>query len=146
MMEKISNKIVAIILAFTIISILSIFVYGHSVIVDIEYDECINLQGADGRDEAWYWLENSSNIQPHIGNNVPTIKYYFEEQYYSSTSGVTYTWSIDDSDYSAEEIKQAYANSMKKWNDIYYYSYDTNGNRITNKIVDVVDLFVKVIL
>lgn len=51
----------------------------------------------------------------------------------------SYTWTTEVSQEIANEIKTAYANSMKKWNDVVYYSYDSNGNRIENKIVNIVE-------
>ena len=101
----------------------------------------------------------------HIDSDILTIKYYFSEtedtntDYNTNTdtnSNSTYTWTTDIEQYylskgmtydnaieqakiTAEEIKNAYAASMEKWNDIYYYTYDENGNRIANKIITVIE-------
>ncbi|MBQ7387104.1 MAG: hypothetical protein IJW03_02945 [Clostridia bacterium] len=78
----------------------------------------------------WYALYSY-----HLGDEVDTIKYYFEN---SSLDG-TYTWTTDVSASVAQEIKDAYANSMKKWNDVYFYSYDSSGVLIKHKIINVVE-------
>jgi hypothetical protein len=34
--------------------------------------------------------------------------------------------------------KQSFVNSMLKWNRVYYFSYDENGNRISNKVINII--------
>lgn len=43
-----------------------------------------------------------------------------------------------DSD-TAEEIKNAFANSMMKWNNVVYYSYDSTGNIQSHNIINIVE-------
>lgn len=57
----------------------------------------------------WYALNKGLSCN-HLSHEVTTIKYYFEE---ASKDG-TYTWTTDVSESVAQEIKTAYANSMKK--------------------------------
>ena len=38
-----------------------------------------------------------------------------------------------------DEIKTAYANSMKKWNNVYFYSYNQDGTITKNKLINVVE-------
>ena len=98
-------------------------------------DQYGQIEPIDGEDELWYWLIDGY-CEYHISNEVQTIKYYFADDAKGSD---TYTWTTDLTATEANEIKEAYANSMKKWDNIYYYSYDENGNRIANKIINVVE-------
>ena len=120
----------------------------------------------EGEDEIWYYtishnpliLNNNGeellylNYARHLDHETTTIKYFFED---SSQYDVNYTWTTDiyktylqtmseeeallKAEETAEQIKKDYANSMKKWNNIYYYSYDENGNRISNKVINIVE-------
>ena len=49
------------------------------------------------------------------------------------------TWTTDVSAFVAQEIKNAYAESMKKWNNVYFYSYDDNGILNKHKIINIVE-------
>ena len=112
---------------------------AHSHYVDIEYDDCVNQRNRDGPDEMWYSLISHKVIQArHISETTTVIKYYFID---SSTliNGEKYTWTTDVSEEVANEIKQAYVNSMKMWNNVYYYTYDEAGNRIANKVITVIE-------
>ena len=79
------------------------------------YGNCEDEIYADGINEAWYVLNKNSACY-HISHEVDTIKYYFA----SSVEGSTYTWTTDVSTSVAQEIKNAYAESMK--NGIMYIS------------------------
>ena len=114
---------------------------AHSSMLEVGYDDCVELNG-DGVDEAWYILNyyNKNTGQfvscPHISHNQITIKYFFAE---SSEDG-TYLWTTDVSESVANDIKLAYANSMKKWNNVYFYSFDNATGLITkNKVINVVE-------
>lgn len=109
-------------------------VTAHDAMLEVAYDNCVYVSSDDGIDEAWYVLDNTT-VCRHLSHEEHTIKYYFEE---SSEDG-TYTWTTDVSETVAEEIKTAYANSMKKWNDVYFYSYDSSGNVVKNKIINIVE-------
>ena len=39
----------------------------------------------------------------------------------------------------AEAIKLAFANSMEKWNNVYFYSYNQDGSVTKNKIIEIVE-------
>lgn len=79
------------------------------------YGNCEDEIYADGINEAWYVLNKNSECY-HISHETDTIKYYFA----SSVEGSTYTWTTDVSTSVAQEIKNAYAESMK--NGIMYIS------------------------
>ena len=133
---KILSKIFVLVLIIVLICNSNLSVWAHRNMLETEYDYCSGpvynggeVVPTDGEDETWYWLEWYGR-EYHISHNVTTIKYVFAD---SATCGWTTYLSPED----AEEIKTAYANSMKKWNDIYYYSYDENGNRIAQKIINI---------
>ena len=115
---KLNKKIVAIIMSLITIINLSIFsvfqVFAHSAILDVEYDNCIASNNADGINEAWYVLNSTNSQLYHISHEEQTIKYYFSE--IDPVSG--YTWTTDISASEAQAIKDAYANSMKMWNNL----------------------------
>ncbi len=106
--------------------------YAHDAMLDVIYDVCIESIG-DGIDELWY-VVNGVYASKHYDHETDTIKYYFEP---SAAEG--YTWTTDVSENVANEIKTAYANSMKKWNNVYFYSYDTSGNIVKNKIINIIE-------
>lgn len=112
----------------------NIQVFAHDSILDVDYDNCILNEEADGIDETWYVLNNSS-VCRHISHELCTIKYYFA----NSIEGSTYTWTTDVSAFVAQEIKNAYAESMKKWNNVYFYSYNGSGDLVKHKIINIVE-------
>lgn len=109
-------------------------VFAHEIELNVKYDECLYDENGDSIYEMWYAIEDKYSRYYHINDNVLTIKYYFEE---SSPSG--YTWTTHVSESVAEEIKNAYASSMKKWNNVYFYSYNEDGTVTKNKIINVVE-------
>ena len=135
---KSNRKFIALIMAIVMIVNFSIFsaikVFAHDAMLNVDYDDCTGINGSDGIDETWYALD----VPPfcyHLGDEVNTIKYYFKE----SSSDGTYTWTTDISESVAQEIKNAYANSMKKWNNVYFYSYNDYGVLTKHKIINVVE-------
>ena len=132
---KLTKKIVSLFMILTVLFGFSVVpTHAHEAVLEVDYDTCVPSPHQDGIDESWYVLDNGS-VCRHISQEVTTIKYYFEETFENST----YTWTTDVSETVANEIKTAYANSMKKWNNVYFYSYDSSGNVIKNKIVNVVE-------
>ena len=112
----------------------SIQVFAHDAMLDVDYDNCIHDASGDGIDETWYILNLASSCS-HLSDEDLTIKYYFKESF----SDEEYTWTTDVSESVAEEIKNAYANSMKKWNNVYFYSYDSDGTVTKHKIINIVE-------
>ena len=139
---KILHKIVALLLIFVLMYTSSGYVFAHQQMLNIEYDDCEvpiddsgNITNTDGEDETWYWLEWYGS-EYHISHTVETIKYYFSD---ISMDGSSYTWTTDITETEANEIKEAIANSMEKWNDIYYFSYDESGKLISHKVINIVE-------
>ena len=123
----------AVFLAWSI-SVLSITpVYAHMSILDVSYDDCVYSVYEDGVDEMWYVLSNNSSCW-HLADDVTTIKYYFEDE---SEDG--YTWDDYATTEEVEVIKNAYSSSMKKWNNVYYYSHGSNGVIEKHKIINIVE-------
>ena len=109
-------------------------VNAHETPLTIYYDTCVGDELGDGINETWYLLGNGSFIR-HLSHDEMTIKYYFANQ---NKSG-NYKWTTDVSSEEAEIIKEAYANSMKKWNNVYFYDYNGNGIVTKRKIVNIVE-------
>ncbi len=109
-------------------------VYAHDSILDIDVDDCLPDVFYNGVNETWYIL-NSPSSTMHYDHNISTIRYYFEP---NSEDG-NYTWTSDVSEEVANEIKTSYANSMKKWNNVYFYTYDSSGNVVKKKIINVTE-------
>ena len=116
---------------------------AHPKVLKVEYDVCIADYQNDGIDEMWYLLDrplDNEIICRHISHDTITIKYYFAE----TDFGNTYTWTTDFSNQEtaqelAQEIKDAYADSMKKWNNVYFYSYNSDGNIEKHKVINIVE-------
>lgn len=132
----------------SVLTILSCMIYAttpihaHDSFLDVVYDDCVYSSPengaelpADGIDEAWYILK-SGGWSSHMATEIMTVKYYFapesEDGQYQWTSGGI-------SPDVANEIKESYAQSMKKWNNVYFYSYEENGSIIKNKIINIVE-------
>ncbi len=136
-MKKILMIIISVIMIINSCLLSTISTYAHSYMLNIECDIC-NASYGEGIDKMWYVLDDSM----HISHETKTIKYYFEPRTAIEKEGEEveyYYWNTNISDDEANAIKTAYANSMKKWNNVYYYSYDSSGNLIKNKIIDVVE-------
>lgn len=72
----------------------------------------------------------------HYNHEIATIKYYFES---AAENDSTYTWTTDMTIEQANELKEGFANSLKKWNNVYFYSHGSSGNIVKNKIINVVE-------
>jgi hypothetical protein len=144
---KIETKFVAIIIALVLFinfytsSIIN--AYAHEAMLDVKYDNCgveedesnpgKALSEGDGIDEMWYVLSKDSECR-HYSHETSIIKYYIAE---SSPDG--YKWTDYLSESEAENVKNAYVNSMKKWNNVYFYSYNSYGSVIKNKVINLVE-------
>ncbi len=150
------QKIVTFLLCIFLILLFSLTTVAHPLILNISYDECSQEELVDGKNEIWYKIDEIStkfpNTSLHLSDTVDEIKYYFSPTAENSNddwitcvkrvanSSPWYTV-LSDSEASAiaNRIKSVYAESMEKWNDVYYYSYDSGGNRVANKIITVTE-------
>ena len=109
-------------------------IFAHNEMLEVVYDNCFSSEDSGDINEKWYILD-WFNEQYHLGQDEDTIIYYFEN---SSKNG-SYSWTTDISEDEAQIIKDEYAGSMKKWNNVYFYSYNENGTITKNKVINVVE-------
>ncbi len=134
------KKVISFIVAFAILANLLwagvVPTHAHEAMLEVSYDPCEEDQDLDSVNEAWYALVYKGECE-HIGAEVQTIKYYFEE----FSEGGTYTWTTNEliTDEVAAAIKDAYASSMKKWNNVYFYAYDSEGRVVKRRIINIVE-------
>ena len=142
MNKKLTAFLMALIVFINCVAFGVVPIFAHDVMLSVTYDDCseagldrddpnVTYVPEDGINETWYSLIRDS-VCRHIGNETNTIKYYFEEIPNDSV-----IWDMGFTEADMEEIKIAYANSMKKWNNVYYYSYNSDGTIIKNKIIEV---------
>ncbi len=136
---KLSRKWITLIL--TLIMVVNVFFISaiptdaHPALLDVSYDDCVDVANGDGLDELWYILDKDAKSW-HISDEVTTIRYYFAER--DPNTGCTWI-PANKTENTAQQIKAAYANSMKKWNNVYFYSYNPDGSIAKNKIINIVE-------
>ena len=135
MKRKVVFAALSMILVIVLFSANMLQCYAHGAMLTVKYDGCgYNPEEDEGINETWYSLLTGSRCY-HLSHEQTTIKYYFAEKSDDGIYGWTDTISLSE----ANQIKEAYANSMKKWNDIYYYSYTSDGVLEKKKIINVVE-------
>ena len=124
------------ILSISIVSIIPVF--AHPERLNVVYDACVPDEN-DGLDEMWYNLEAPNSNTPylcqHLDHQITTLKYIFSEY---GEDGIT-TWDTGSDENMGLTIKTIVAESIKKWNNVYFYSYDVIGNIIKCKIINIVE-------
>ncbi len=125
--------IIVLIIAVSFSSSGIIQVFAHSTILDVDYDDCIASVDNDGIDEVWYVLREGSEHHPHLAQDTMTIKY----KYINEVSTDLWEKLIPGAD--PQVLKDAYTNSMKKWNNVYFYSYNSDGTVTKRKVIDIVE-------
>lgn len=113
------------------ITLVTIPAYAHNAMLDIDYDDCEGDANSDGINETWYCLDSSAYCY-HLSHEVETIKYYF-------LNSDECSWTSYVSTEIAAEIQAAYARSMEKWNNVYFYSYGDDGNVVKHRVINVVE-------
>ena len=106
---------------------------AHEELIDVSYDACSYSENDQGINKRWYVLNDIASSR-HLSHEVNTIKYYFEEIPDNSS-----IWSDQVNESLIEEIKTSFVNSMKKWNNVYFYSYDSDGAITKNKVINIVE-------
>ena len=146
---KIMKKMISFVLLFVLILYSSLSILAHPTMLNVNYDECSQEEHIDGEDELWYRIDEifppSSGISLHMSHAVLEIKYYFSYENdqtwtkYVKDAAQQFNVSLSESEALTivQSIQNCFVNSMKRWNDVYYYSYDDNNNRIKNKIITV---------
>lgn len=128
------KKLFVIIFAVLSFSVCSINVFGHSAILDIEYDECSCSQ-TDDYSKKWYEISGDL-CGTHLPHTITEIKYYISETNEDGTLNWNSTGKTDDE---AEEMLAAYINGMKKWNNAYFYYQNSDGTIVKKKIVNITE-------
>lgn len=144
------NKIILLML----LSIITAFSYqesyevlAHFEEIDVTFDACVPLDyehGNDGINEKWYNIFSNSKTD-HISyqqGTIPTIRYYVSPSVindYDNNQIDNATWSTNTTLAQGQLIKESYVNSMKKWDNIYYYK--TEGSIVTKtKLVNFIEV------
>lgn len=89
--------------------------------LDIRYDNCIGADGSDGVNEMWYLPYWDSECY-HLSHETTTLKYYFDTK---TSEGLEFGWGDYMTSDDENIVKNAFIDSMKKWNNVYFYSYDS---------------------
>ena len=128
--------------------IFSITTFAHPSILNVGYDGCFGDKYNDSELEMWYALNYDGQCR-HISHEETTIKYYLADHTRGNTSAtwvnlVQTTSSTELSTKAAQqialEIKNSYADSMEKWNNVYFYTYDSSGIIVKNKLINVIQV------
>ena len=96
---------------------------AHPAMLEVSYDDCQKAENSDGINETWYELDNGASNE-HISHETKTITYYISEIAMHTQD----TWDTNTGG-QGTAIKTAYTNSMKKWNNVYFYVYDAGVKR-----------------
>ena len=128
-MKKISLIVISI-MFFLVFPILS--VSAHSSLLNVEYDECSWVVENNQDDEKWYILKEF-----HINENISTIKYYISNNKLNDDNITWYETGLNETQ--VNQIKNDIVAGIMKWNDVYYYSYDANGNKVSNKVINIIE-------
>lgn len=145
--NEVIKKIIILLLISIFFSILPnnlIQTYAHSSQLDVVYDDCIpsdfidSTNIGDGYNEKWYELIRNNVVKhiPHTENETTTIKYYLSPTGIEDTS---ITWSTGLTTEQSEDLLNRFISSMKKWNSIYFYTTNSEGYVIKNKIVNIIE-------
>ena len=138
----VKNKRLLIILLIPILCIVfHIQTLAHSAVLNVTYDNCSPEEG-DGYSEMWYLLYKG-DVCYHISHEENIIKYCYESSDAEWIEYVKQAYENSITDETAldvvRQIKIDYANSMKKWNNVYFYSYDSEGTVTKNRLINVVE-------
>lgn len=133
-MKKSILVVVSILMIACIVSVGIVPTFAHDQILNVVYDDCVYAVDAEGIDEMWYSL-NSYDFSQHLDHNIDTIKYYFSETAKESN----YSWASNTTPEIAQAVKTAVVNSMKKWDNVYFYSHGSSGNITKNKVINIVE-------
>ena len=147
------NKFVCVVF-FIVLFLIVLFsnritIYANSDLLDVDYDSCQCDMFNDNDNEMWYFLSRQEiysigdtdylmNSYFHLPDDVLTVSYYVNN---TAKNDFNYEWTTDLSETEANDVKQSFINSMLRWNDVYYYSYDAEGIRTSNKIINIVEAY-----
>jgi len=147
------NKIILLML----LSIITAFSYqesyevlAHFDDIGVSYDQCqyehyvdANNIG-DGINEKWYSIfpfdptKETSHYYKGTSIQTQTIKYYFSDYNTIDDNDNSY-WYDNVTQEFGDKVKLEYANSMKKWNNVYVYIYADDNIVTKRKFINIVD-------
>lgn len=125
-MKKIVLYVITAISILSSITLANGQVYAHDALLDVEYDNCIYDIDEDGINEMWYKLDKYSSLS-HLDNETTTIRYYCS----------VYLENEDTHNIPIDDIIKAYTDSMKKWNNVYFYAYNQTGDLVKKKLINI---------
>lgn len=139
------KNFICMILVFVFILLLSnniVISFAHSAILNVEYDECVpdpyvsESHDGDSYDEKWYEFKYYNSVEhfPHNPNGVTNINYYVST---SSLENSNITWTSLIGDTEGTRVKNTLKQSLEKWNNIYFYSTDTDGYIEKRKLINI---------
>ena len=132
MNKRLFASIIALIMIVNFLHFAPAKVSAHEAILDVEYDPCSPVNHDDGINERWYVFNNRLEYV-HFPDNVDTITYRF--------MGDAEDWVPNGfSQETGEEIKTMIANSMEKWNNVHFYSHNTDGTITKNKLINMIQI------
>ena len=109
-------------------------VSAHEAVLNIQYDTCEEEIDGEGINEMWYVLERNE-VCRHTSQDVDTIRYRFDDNPdWIPLIGREYVEEF------AQDIKDWVADSIEKWNNVYFYSYDSSGIVTKRKVINVVEM------
>ena len=145
------NKIILLML----LSIITAFSYqesyevlAHFEDIDVIYDECIPVNYVDednigdGINEKWYSIfpqaqgTNTYHYYKDTSIATQTIRYFFANENNIDKDNPC-DWYTNISQELGDEIKNNYANSMEKWNNVYAYNLGNNNQISKIKLINV---------
>lgn len=133
--KQVIPLMLTLVIALNLVTLGSLSAFAHETMLDIDYDSCAANKDGDGIDEMWYMLDQSAETI-HISHETQTIKYLFVDE--SLIPGFTWTPEGQDDDV-GDAIKASFAESMEKWNNVYFYSQNADGSITKNKIINIVE-------
>lgn len=142
-MKKISIFLLCNLLLILFFVSTSFNVYAHETTLDVEYDDCLpedyvnSSNIGDGYNEKWYELVKGNDAWhiPHSGTDVTEIRYYISPVGETSTA---INWSTGIDDELSDRIINDFTESMEKWNNVWYYTINSEGLYEKKKLVNVV--------
>ena len=143
-MKKVSIFLLCNLLLILFFVSTSFNVYAHETTLDVEYDDCLpedyesSSNIGDGYNEKWYELvkDNHAWHIPHSGSDITEIRYYISPVGRTSTT-INWTTGIDDE--LSDRIIDDFTESMEKWNNVWYYTLNTEGLYEKKRLVNVVE-------
>lgn len=133
--KQVIPLMLTLVMALNLATLGSLSTFAHETMLEIDYDSCITTEDGDGIDEMWYMLDQSAETI-HISHETQTIKYFFLNQ--GVNDGCTWT-PEGQADDVGDAIKTSFAESMEKWNNVYFYSQNADGSVAKNKIINIVE-------